>query len=69
MSNINPMQFAMNMLQNNPQIMNNPQAQGLMQVIQSGDAAKGQQMAENLCKTYGVTPDQALEEARKFFHI
>lgn len=69
MPNINPMQFAMNMLQNNPQVMNNPQAQGLMQVIQSGDAAKGQQMAENLCKTYGVTPDQALEEARKFFHI
>lgn len=69
MPNVNPMQFAMNMLQNNPQIMNNPQAQGLMQVIQSGDAAKGQQMAENLCKTYGVTPDQALEEARKFFHI
>ena len=69
MPNINPMQFAMNMLQNNPQVMNNPQAQGLMQVIQSGDAAKGQQMAENLCKTYGVTPNQALEEARKFFHI
>lgn len=69
MPNVNPMQFAMNMLQNNPQIMNNPQAQGLMQVIQSGDAAKGQQMAENLCKTYGVTHDQALEEARKFFHI
>lgn len=69
MPNINPMQFAMNMLQSNPQVMNNPQAQGLMQVIQSGDAAKGQQMAENLCKTYGVTPDQALEEARKFFHI
>lgn len=69
MPNVNPMQFAMNMLQNNPQIMKNPQAQGLMQVIQSGDAAKGQQMAENLCKTYGVTTDQALEEARKFFHI
>ena len=69
MPNINPMQFAMNMLQSNPQVMNNPQAKGLMQVIQSGDAAKGQQMAENLCRTYGVTPDQALEEARKFFHI
>lgn len=69
MPNINPTQFAMNILQSNPRVMNNPQAQGLMQVIQSGDAAKGQQMAENLCKTYGVTPDQALQEARKFFHI
>lgn len=69
MLNVNPMQFAMNMLQRNPQVMNNPQAQGLMEVIQSGDATKGKQMAENLCKTYGVTPDQALEEARKFFYI
>lgn len=69
MLNVNPMQFSMNMLQRNPQVMNNPQAQGLMEIIQSGDAAKGKQMAENLCKTYGVTPDQALEEARKFFHI
>lgn len=69
MPNVNPMQFAMNMLQRNPQVMNNPQAQGLMEVIQSGDANKGKRMAENLCKTYGVTPDQALEEARKFFHI
>lgn len=69
MLNVNPMQFAMKMLQRNPQVMNNPQAQGLMEVIQSGDTAKGKQMAENLCKTYGVTPDQALEEARKFFHI
>ena len=69
MPNVNPMQFAMNMLQRNPQVMNNPQAKGLMDVIQSGDSAKGRQMAENLCKTYSVTKEQALQEARKFFHI
>lgn len=69
MLNINPMQFAMMTLQQNPQLQNNPQAQGLMQIIQSGDAERGKQIAENLCKTYGVTPDQALEDARKFFHI
>ena len=69
MPNINPMQFAMSMLQSNPNLQNNPQAKGLMDIIQSGDSARGKQMAENLCKTYGVTPDQALQDARKFFHI
>lgn len=69
MPNINPMQFAMSMLQSNPNLQNNPQAKGLMDIIQSGDSARGKQMAENLCKTYGVTPDRALQDARKFFHI
>ena len=69
MLNVNPMRFAMNMLQQNPNLQNNPQAQGLMQIIQSGDEARGKQIAENLCRTYGVTPDQALQDARKFFHI
>lgn len=69
MPNINPMQFAMGMLQQNPQLQNNPQAKGLMEIIQSGDSERGRQMAENLCKTYGVSPEQAIQDARKFFYI
>lgn len=40
---MNPIQFAMSMIQNNPQVMNNPMAQNYIGVIQSGDAQKGQQ--------------------------
>lgn len=65
----NPAQFAMNMIKNNPQVMNNPMAQNYIGVIQSGDAQKGQQLAENICKTYGVTPQQAIQQARQFFNI
>lgn len=57
MNNFNPMQFALNMIQRNPQIANNPRAQDMIKVIQSGDSARGQQLAENLCQTYGVTDE------------
>lgn len=61
--------FAMNILMKNPNVANNPQAQQLIQMIQNGDSAQGEKMAENLCETYGMTKDQALTEAKKFFGI
>lgn len=66
---MNPMQFAMSMIQRNPQVMNNPMAQNYIGIIQSGDAQKGQQLAENICKSYGMTPQQALQQAKQFFNI
>lgn len=61
--------FAINLLQRNPRVANNPQAQKLMEIIQNGDNQQGEKMAENLCETYGMTKDQALTEAKKFFGI
>lgn len=69
MSGPNLMQFALNMIQRNPNIANNPQAQTMLQVLQSGDAQKGQQIAQNLCQTYGISPEQAVNQAASFFHI
>lgn len=57
----------MNMLRRNPSISQNPRNQDFLQVIQSGDDARGQQIAENLCKTYGVTPQEAVNMATDFF--
>lgn len=62
-------QLAMNMLSRNPQFQNNPQAKYMMQIIQSGDSVQGQEIAENLCKTYGVTPEQAVQQAKQFFKL
>lgn len=67
--NFNPGQFAINMLNRNPQIANNPRAQELLQVIQNGDSAKGEQIANNLCTTMGVSKEQAIRDAKQFFHI
>lgn len=61
--------MAMTIIKNNPQIANNPRAQELVKVIESGDQAKGEQIALNLCNSYGVTPDQATKDAKRFFNI
>lgn len=62
-------QFALNMIRQNPQIANNPQAQEMINVIQSGDETRGKEIATNLCNTYGVTQQQAINDAKKFFRI
>lgn len=68
--NNNPFyRFAMNMIQRNPQIANNPRAQQLISVIQNGNNEQGEKIANNLCESYGVTKEQALNDAKNFFNI
>lgn len=69
MNGFNPMNFVMQKIMNDPRIRQNPQAQQYLQIIQSGDQQKGEEIARNLCQTYGVTPDQAMQQARQFFHF
>lgn len=66
---ITPMQFLQNAMQQNPNIANNPQAQNFLQILQSGDTQKGQQVAENLLKTYGMTKEQGMNQVHNFFRI
>ena len=47
-------QFAMNLINRNPQIVNNPMAQELIGIIQNGSEQRGKMVAENLCKSYGT---------------
>lgn len=61
--------FAMRMLQSNPQIANNPNAQQMVNAICNHDSAAGQQIASNLCNTYGIDRNQAVQEAKRFFGI
>lgn len=43
------------LLRQNPQMQSNPLAQNMISVIQNGDDVKGEQIARNLCESYGVT--------------
>lgn len=61
--------FAMTLLSRNPQIANNPTAKNMIDVIQSGDSKKGQEIAQNLCDTYGVSKEDAIGRAKQFFNI
>lgn len=63
------MQFALDMIQNNPALQNNPNAREMINVICSGDAERGQQIARNICDTYGIKPEDAIAQARSFFYM
>lgn len=61
--------FALRLLSSNPNIANNPQAKEYLDLIRNGDAVRGQQIANNLCKTYGMSVQDAIACAKQFFHI
>lgn len=63
------MGLALDMIRHNPALQDNPNAREMIDVIESGDADRGQQIARNLCDTYGVKPEDAIAQAKSFFHI
>lgn len=69
MPNFDVRQMAMNVISRNPAIANNPRAQEYLQVIQNGDSHRGQQIADNLCQSFGVSREDALRQAKQFFHM
>lgn len=69
MNGFNPRAFAINMLNRNPNIANNPTAQQYMQVIQNGDSKLGSEIAQNICNAYGMSPQEALNQAKKKFGL
>lgn len=41
---------------------NSPQIQAMIQAIQNNDAEAGSKLAENICKSYGMTKEQILTQ-------
>lgn len=62
-------EFALQLIQSSPQVANNPQAQEMIRVIQENDSVRGQQIAQNLCNTYGVSKEEATNKAKNFFGL
>ena len=67
MNNIQDM--AMRMIMSSPQVKNNPMAKEYINVIASGDAMKGEQIANNICSSYGLRREDAIKQARQFFKM
>lgn len=65
----NPSDVLKTMIQRNPQIQNNPMAQNFIGILQSGDSKRGEEVANNLLSTYGMTKEQAMNQVRNFFHF
>lgn len=64
---LDPMAMLDRVIQRNPAVAQNPQAKAYIDLLRSGDAAKGEEVANNLLKTYGIDRDEALAQARRFF--
>lgn len=67
------MQFALMALNANPKFKNSPMGQQLTQCIQNNDVQRGEALANNIIQTYGLTREQATQQAtqgiRGMFHI
>lgn len=64
---LNIRDFALQMISQNPQIANNPQAQSYIETIRNGSIEDLRRVATNICNSYGVTPEQAAGQAINFF--
>lgn len=60
-------QWALDLIEKNPNISSNPMGKQMVEVIKSGDSAKGEQLANNILSTYGISRDDAIAQAKKFF--
>lgn len=61
--------FALNMISRNPNVANNPNAQEFINVIRSGDEERGKQIAANICQNMGVSQEEGIGMAKKFFGL
>ena len=48
-------------------MMQDPRAQKTAQMLQNHDSNGLKQMAENMCREYGTTPDQMIEQLKCMF--
>lgn len=53
------MDFALNMLKNNPRVSNNPMSQQIISAIQNQDMAAAQQIANQICQQRGISVEEA----------
>lgn len=58
---------AVELLRTRPEIAGNPRAQEMLRVIQDGNEEEGERLANNLLSNYGLTKQQGIEAARRFF--
>lgn len=61
--------IALSIISNNPSFANNPRAQEYISIIKNNDSKRGNEIAHNLCDTYGMPVDQAVCQAKQFFGI
>ena len=62
-------QFAIGMLKQNPNIRNNPNAKEMIDCIEKNDASRGEQIANNILNSRGVSRNEGMSQAKSFFGL
>lgn len=60
---------AVRALESRPDVAANPRARDMLEIIRNGDAERGETVANNLLSNYGMTKEQGIEAARRFFGL
>lgn len=60
--------FAMRLIQGSPAVADSEMNRNIIDVIQRGDAEEAKRIAENLCQSHGVAPQDAFQQAMGFFN-
>ena len=60
-------QLLSTMLQRNPNLQQNPMAAQAIECLRSGDAQRGQALAQQICQMYGQDPQQVAAQAKQYF--
>lgn len=69
MPNMDMYEFARNLINQNPQIANNPNNKPLIDAIMSGNSEQCMKVAQDICNANNVLPSQAMNMAQRFFNI
>lgn len=59
--------FALQLMMRNQNVSNTPMGKEFIDILRSGDSARGEQLADNLCQTYGYSREDALNQAKEYF--
>lgn len=62
-ANVDWQKVAEVLIAKNPNIANNPRAKYALEVIKSGNQEAGEELARNLCSTYGSTQEEGVNLA------
>lgn len=54
--------FALNLMRNNPQVAETPMGKNFMNALQNRDTAQGEELANNILQSQGMTKDSALND-------
>lgn len=64
----NPIQMMLEtLIRQRPDLQQNQMAQEMIKVIQSGDSQRGEQIANNICQSYGMSREEAIQQAHQMF--